>query len=142
MTDTYYGTKKITAWRQVNAADESVEGYAVKYEDGYTSWSPKDVFENTYRKSGEMNFGHAIMALQEGKKIARSGWNGHGMFLILVFGSVLSTFRPESAYANHFSERVTIDPHIDMRTAKGTMQPGWLASQADMLADDWQVVDE
>lgn len=35
---------------------------------------------------------------------------------------------------------VCIDPHIDMYTAKGTMQPGWLASQADMLADDWMVV--
>lgn len=140
MTDIYYGTKKITAWPEANAADESVEGYAVKYEDGYMSWSPKEAFEKAYRKSGEMNFGHALLALKNGDKVARSGWNGKGMFLILVFGSVLTSFRPESAYANHFSEPVTIDPHIDMRTAPGTMQPGWLASQADMLADDWHVI--
>jgi len=35
---------------------------------------------------------------------------------------------------------VDINPHIDMFTADGSMQPGWLASQADMLATDWCVV--
>jgi hypothetical protein len=34
----------------------------------------------------------------------------------------------------------TINPHIDMFTATGEMQPGWLASQTDMLANDWQIV--
>lgn len=141
MTDTYYGTKKITAWEAEGGCGEHTDGYAVKYEDGYTSWSPKDTFEATYRKSGELSFGHAILALKEGKKVARAGWNGKRMFLILVSGSVLEKFRPDSAYANHFFGPVTIDPHIDMCTAKGTMQPGWLASQADVLADDWFVLD-
>lgn len=48
--------------------------------------------------------------------------------------------REGTPYAKAGIEVVDINPHIDMFTAQGTMQPGWLASQADMLADDWRIV--
>ena len=86
-----------------------------------------------------MDFGEALKALKDGKKVARKGWNGKGMWLIYVKGSQIYTV-PDSAYRNAGLNDVTINPHIDMMTATGEMQPGWLASQTDMLADDWEVV--
>lgn len=87
-----------------------------------------------------MNFGEAIEALKEGNKVARSGWNGKGMWLILVPGTIDINFVDGSAYFKAGLNQGTINPHIDMKTATGEMQPGWLASQTDMLANDWCVV--
>lgn len=88
-----------------------------------------------------MNFGEAIQALKNGFKVARVGWNGKGMWLILVNRTVGANIRQNSAYANAGLELVNICAHIDMFTAQGEMQPGWLASQADMLAEDWEIAE-
>lgn len=88
-----------------------------------------------------MHFGEAIEALKKGYKVARAGWNGKGMWLILVPGT--KSVRPVAGtpYSRAgITAEVDIEPHIDMFTAQGNMQPGWLASQTDMLAEDWQVV--
>lgn len=88
-----------------------------------------------------MNFGEALEKLKEGSKVSREGWNGKGMWLILVPGS--NGIRPvaNTPYSNAgLTSEINIGAHIDMFTAAGDMQPGWLASQADMLADDWGVV--
>lgn len=88
-----------------------------------------------------MHFGEALEALKKGYKVARAGWNGKGMWLILVPGT--KNVRPVAGtpYSRAgVTAEVDIEPHIDMFTAQGNMQPGWLASQTDMLAEDWQVV--
>lgn len=114
----------------------NVDGYA-----GYVSWSPKDVFEASYQPTTALSFGHAIVSLKAGKKVARSGWNGKGMFLVLQPATVDAKLREGSVYEQALSSNIcTINAHIDMRTATGEMQPGWLASQSDMLADDWYIV--
>lgn len=88
-----------------------------------------------------MNFGQAIEAMKEGEKVQRAGWNGKGMWLILVPGSPGVRPVAGTTYSKAgVTEPTNINPHIDMYTAQGDMQPGWLASQTDMLADDWQVV--
>lgn len=90
-----------------------------------------------------MTFGSAIESLKQGKRVARSGWNGKGMFLVLVPGTPGVLPREGSPYASLLVSPngvVDINPHIDMKTATGEMQPGWLASQTDMLADDWMLV--
>ncbi len=126
------------------------EGYLVEYLDGgkpchpaykgYISWSPKDVFENAYKKSGEMTFGDALECLKRGMKVARAGWNGKGMFLFLVQGSTFQVNRPP--LLGIYPEGTTINycPHIDMKTADDKVVP-WLASQTDMLADDWGIIE-
>jgi len=89
-----------------------------------------------------MDFGAALDALRKGLKVSRSGWNGRGMWLILVPGSDV-LMEPETPYYRAMAPlrgRVRINPHIDMMTASGEMQPGWLASQTDMLANDWELV--
>ena len=80
-----------------------------------------------------MNFGQAIEALISGKNVARAGWNGKGMYLFLVKGEDLSNiFDPDSCEC--------VDS-IGMKTAQDTFVIGWLASQTDMLAEDWAIVD-
>ena len=96
-----------------------------------------------------MNFGKAIEALKDGKKVARSGWNGKGMFLYMTTGSVVSLdkMKPETAsYIRSFCEdkgmdEIEICPHIDMKTADNKLVIGWLASQTDMLSEDWMIVE-
>jgi hypothetical protein len=84
-------------------------------------------------------FGDALIELKSGKRVARKGWNGKGMFLFLVPGSQFKVNRPP--LLGIYPEGTEIDycPHIDMKTADGKIVP-WLASQADMLADDWFLV--
>ena len=90
-----------------------------------------------------MDFGLALIALKRGKAVARKGWNGKGMFLTLQNGSTVkgSDMRNEPAKYYYGDNNVTISPHIDMKAADGTYVVGWLASQTDMLAEDWEVVD-
>ena len=92
-----------------------------------------------------MNFGQAIEALKAGQKVSRTGWNGKGMWLILVPGTQPAVLAENSLYAKATGLReCEILPHIDMWTVNASgrraMLPGWLASQSDMLADDWEVV--
>ena len=84
----------------------------------------------------KFDFGEAVRRLKAGKLVARSGWNGKNMFLLLVPGSTFNVSRapllgifPEGTEINYL-------PHIDMRTATGEIVP-WLASQSDVLCEDW-----
>lgn len=105
-------------------------GYFVRYEDGYESFSPAAAFEGGYAPAppnvgqafhGGVDFGTAIRLLRGGRRMMRAGWNGKGMWLALQVpdaGSKMSL------------------PYIYMRTVQGDLVP-WLASQTDMLAEDW-----
>lgn len=88
-----------------------------------------------------MDFGKALSALKAGQLVARHGWNGKKMFLYLVGGSTFKVSR--APLLGIFPEGTEINycPHIDMKTADGSCVP-WLASQTDILADDWIVVDK
>ena len=137
------------------------DGYLVEYLDGgrandsrhtgYISWSPKDVFEKSYQSSGNFSFGHAIELLKSGKKVARSGWNGKGMWLVFVkpySDAVHSGNTPCFSYralelpegANGEPKKSpTLLPYIAMKTVGDELVP-WLASQTDVLANDWTIV--
>lgn len=121
------------------------EGYQVTYEDGYVSWSPKETFESTYRPCDGMNFGLAIEALKKGHKVARRGWNGRNMFLWL---KPAATVKAEwckdpklKALAEENGGKIEALGTICMFTAQKQILSGWLASQTDMLAEDWVVVE-
>ena len=72
-----------------------------------------------------MNFGNALNSLKAGYPVTRNGWNGKGMYLMLQ--------RPDE------HSKMTL-PYIYMRTVQGDLVP-WLASQTDLLANDWWVAD-
>jgi len=82
------------------------------------------------------SFSIALLDLKEGERIAREGWNGKGMFLFLVPGSRFAVNR--APLLGIYPEGTVIDyrPHIDMKTAQGDIVP-WVASQSDLLAEDW-----
>ncbi|OMF17237.1 hypothetical protein BK131_04535 [Paenibacillus amylolyticus] len=92
-----------------------------------------------------MDFGKAIEALKDGKRVARAGWNGKGMFIYLVDGSTVEAMDLRNEAATHVGDNlppftnVRINPHIDMKSADGSIVVGWLASQTDVLADDWVI---
>ena len=155
MSTQYIGSKIVKAWpawrctflgskvmyvcldEVVPSGCKAEEGYRVEYEDGYLSWSPKEVFEAAYRETTGMSFGLAIEAVKKGKKIARAGWNGKEQYVEL--GINFSYYDPSGiCNATH---------HADIGSAAlvfvGTRgrQVGWLASQSDMLADDWYIVE-
>ncbi len=87
-----------------------------------------------------MNFGSALQALKNGQKVAREGWNGKGMFLFLVPGSVFKVNRAPLLGIYPEGTEINYRPHIDMKTVDGEIVP-WLASQTDVLAEDWCVVE-
>jgi hypothetical protein len=87
----------------------------------------------------QMDFSEALQALKDGQKVARNGWNGKGMFLYLVQGSRFAVNR--QPLLGIYPEGTMIDyrSHIDMKTADNQCVP-WVASQTDLLADDWVTV--
>lgn len=92
-----------------------------------------------------LTFGQAIEALKAGERVARKGWNGKGMWLVLVPGTLDAQLREGTPYREALGlEECEILPHIDMWTtnAEGrrAMLPGWLASQTDMLSEDWEIL--
>ena len=86
-----------------------------------------------------MNFGDALNVLKNGDQVYRAGWNGKEMFLYLVDGSTFEVNRRPLSDIDPEGTEIEYLPHIDMRTAQGSCVP-WLASQTDILAEDWYVV--
>ena len=112
-------------------------GYKVVYEDGYESWSPLDVFDRAYRQTDGMSFGLAIEAARMGKRIARKGWNGKNQYVQLA--TCISYVTYDGGLINAHHEAIGNKALAFVGTSG--VQMGWLASQADMLADDWRIVE-
>lgn len=151
MTRMEYNEKRGWELPEDEKGMENDPGFMVEYIDGgkpntdfsehYVSWSPKDVFNKAYRKvSGDgMTFSQALEMLNTGLAVARTGWNGKGMFIYLVPGG---KYPSQAGIAKkHFgaNAKVPYGPYIAMKTAQGNVVP-WLASQTDILSADWQVV--
>jgi hypothetical protein len=86
-----------------------------------------------------MDFGDALQALRAGARMERPGWNGKGMFIVLQAGY------PDGIPINQNTAEATgipqgtvcrFRPYLMMFTADGEFVP-WVASQTDLLADDW-----
>lgn len=111
-----------------------------------------------------LSFGRALEALKQGKRVARQGWNGKGMFIFMrpadelnidfVIDKVKSLPQSVKDYylqdlINERGERVPADDndtikfsaYICMKAVDGSIVNGWLASQTDMLSEDWEILD-
>ncbi|WP_276122711.1 DUF2829 domain-containing protein [Pararhizobium qamdonense] len=93
------------------------------------------------------DFGTALQALKTGKRIARRGWNGKGMFVHLNPGSVHGIVKSpliEGVHPRLFEagdrDTTTRMPNLNLRAADGSTVTGWLASQTDLLAEDWEIL--
>lgn len=85
-----------------------------------------------------MDFGQALQQLKEGFKVQRIGWNGKGMWLGLVPSDQWGLGSGQPYDSGHVESKLL--PWIGIKTADGAFVP-WLASQTDILATDWQVID-
>lgn len=87
-----------------------------------------------------MTFGEAVEALKRGDDVARLGWNGKGMFLFLVGEDTITVInsKPVRPGLMCTTEYKTL-PYIAIKTVGGSVVP-WLASQTDILSEDWETV--
>lgn len=162
-TQAYIGTKQVCGapmnrleYNQLRGwtvpADENPddEGYLVEYLDGgapnhkdfagYISWSPKKQFEDAYRPTNGLTFGLAIEALKLGKRVARAGWNGKGMFVYLV---PANSYPAQTGAAKaHFGDgaMVPYNAYMAIKNVDETVST-WVPSVNDCLAEDWAIVD-
>lgn len=113
-------------------------------------WCSSSVRTRTEQKENDMephDFGWAIRALKQGLRVTRPSWNGKGMYLFLgkvasfsLEAQSLEQVQRAMEQAENFTQD-SIRPCVFMRDAQGKLVPGWAASQTDMLAEDWMVVE-
>ena len=87
-----------------------------------------------------MNFSEALELIKQGKKLARSGWNGKDMFVYLVHGSEFEVNRAPLNAVYQMGTKIKYRPHIDLCAADGTCGV-WSPSNSDALAEDWELVE-
>lgn len=87
----------------------------------------------------QFSFSDALRFVKKGERVQRAGWNGKGMFIFLVPGSKFIVNRPPLLGIYPEGTEINYHGHIDMKTADNMVVP-WLASQTDILAEDWQIV--
>lgn len=91
-----------------------------------------------------LSFSSALSALKSGHRICRTGWNGKNMWVALGKGSKIAAEQFWNEHSRRHAENndgfATVDDYFIMKTAQGTIQMGWVPSQADMLANDWQTL--
>lgn len=83
-----------------------------------------------------MDFSTALLKLKEGKRVTRTGWNGKGMFIFLVQGSVFKVNRPPLTQFYEEGTEIQYLPHIDMKLADGRIMV-WTPAQTDLISEDW-----
>jgi len=160
---TYIGLKVIKArpmtkqqycdyrgWDVPANEDPSEPIYLVEYEkdenskpnhpdhEGYISMSPKHVFDKAYREIDGATFGVAIEAAKRGKKVARKGWNGAGMFAYIVPANSFPSLT--DAAKETFGEMTPYRTYWALKTAQNDIAT-WAPSGSDSLAEDWVILD-
>lgn len=98
----------------------------------------------------KMTFGDALYYLKQGQKLQRAGWNGKGQWVVLMPALKLpphSSQEPGAKVNDRTAKHIGVDtaldsqPYFALWNAQGKWQPGWLPSQSDCLAEDWQTVE-
>lgn len=107
-------------------------------DDKYPQYMSAADFETMCRPAEAMTFGDALDAMKRGERVARKNWNGKGMYVFLAHEPDFVTDADLSAFDQL---DVEVSDMMVLKTAQDTFQPGWLATQSDMLADDWYIVE-
>lgn len=113
-----------------------------------------------------ISFGKALEALKKGKRVSRKGWNGKGMFIFmraadeLHIDMVIDKMKslPQSVKDYYLkdvtddngdrifpaaeNDKIKFTAYLCMKAANGTIVNGWLASQTDMLSEDWCILND
>ena len=152
-----FSDAKDAPFRSIPDTDQLLMLLRIFHDERYSNCSGDEkatrlvhAYYNEYvgRPSGFLTFGMAIEAMKRGAKVARKGWNGKGMWICVPFCDGLKEVhatgiwgKPNAEYALQNGGTVKVMPYVTMKTADGAIVMGWLASQTDMLAEDWAVVE-
>ncbi len=129
-------------WEMPSNEQAADEGYHIIYPDGYESWCPKAQFEAAGSPIDSMTFGRAIDACRYcGKRIHRKGWNGVDQYIEYRECAVLFPDDGSGEIKHESTSHAFVFHGKNIRTGETNEQVGWLASQADMAANDWVIVD-
>lgn len=143
-------------WKLPENEDPNDPVYLVEYTDGgkpnddrhagYITMSPKEVFDNAYRSNGSMTFGDALYNLKQGKKVARSGWNGKDQYVVAQAVSTTTDaskiWNPHNkAHAEKLGGQIDVAPYCTLKTAQDTLAMGWTPSTGDLFANDWLILE-
>lgn len=155
MTRGDYNTYR--GWETPGDKNPQDDGYLVEYAHGgrpndhrhygHISWSPADVFHSAYHSTEGLTFGQALEALKAGKRITRMGWNGPNQFLWLKPAARIQAAWCKDPVLREIVEDAggeiealgTICMYTVDRSGRRAVLTGWLASQSDMLLDDWAI---
>lgn len=120
----YIGTKIIEAEPMSRAhGDKSEDGYKVRYPDGYESWSPKDVFEEAYRKASGVNFGLALEAMKKGKGARLPKWSEDVVI--------------RAQFPDEHSKMTA--PYLYVESRFGRVP--WKETMIELFSDEWEIVE-
>ena len=152
-----FSDAKDAPFRSIPDSDQLLMLLRIFHDERYSNCSCDEkatrlvqAYYNEYvgRPNGFLTFGMAIEAMKRGKKVARRGWNGKGMWLCVPLCDGPTEIpatrvwgKPNAEYALQNGGTVKVMPYVTMKTADGSIVMGWLASQTDMLAEDWEVVE-
>jgi hypothetical protein len=98
-----------------------------------------------------MNFSTALNLMKRGCKLARKGWNGKDQFVVMMPALYLEPYNAQidgpkvnDRTAKHIGKDAPLDsqPYLALKNAQGKWQPGWIPSQGDLFAEDWELVGE
>ena len=118
----------------MNKEVKIVNAWCIKFFEYYD----KQKGEMFTSESNVMNFGEAIKALKEGKRVSRLGWNGKDQYIELAHSIAYINAKGETINEGHTDIGNKVLAFVGTRG----VQLGWLASQADMLAEDWVIKEE
>lgn len=125
----YIGTKVVDAEPQIKDGNE---GYKVVYEDGYTSWSPKDVFEKAYHEVTGVSFGNALEAVKRGKGMRLPSWKED---VVVRVKHPVSCDRKEDA----FILGLMTAPFLYVQSRYGLVP--WKETMIELFSEQWEIVD-
>ena len=143
-------------WQLPENEDPNEPVYLVEYTDGgkpnderhqgYITMSPKEVFDNAYRQNGALTFGDALMALKQGHKVCRTGWNGKDQYIVAPAQTTTTEaskiWNPHNkAHAEKIGGQIDVAPYCTLKTAQDTLAMGWTPSTGDLFAEDWSILD-
>ena len=147
-----YDGRDMPSWEQVK---ERTPHVAKAWEDAARAIRAS-IAASASEPGARFLFSVALEHLKGGKRVARAGWSGKGMWIALTPGRTIDAHHFTAALLDGAVEQAAtavriatagktghlkILPRIDMRAADGSLVVGWLASQTDMLADDWMLVE-
>jgi len=120
----YIGTKIIEAEPMSRArGGKEEDGYKVRYPDGYESWSPKDVFEEAYRKTSGVSFGLALEAMKKGKGARLPNWSED----VII----------RAQFPDEHSKMTA--PYLYVESRFGRVP--WKETMIELFSDNWEIVE-